>query len=125
VLRAHGSAHDTILASDRADANRAALSTLVQLAWQDLDQATDYLLAIPRRAVSIRLFCALPLLFAHATLRDLTRIPGALPGRGVVKISRGEVKSLTALSALGVFSNRWLAGLVARTRTKPIALLSS
>jgi len=29
-------------------------------------------LLIPRRAVSIRLFCVLPLLFAYATLRDLT-----------------------------------------------------
>jgi farnesyl-diphosphate farnesyltransferase len=124
VLRAHGSAHDTILASDRADANHAALATLVQLAWRDLDQATDYLLAIPRRAAPIRLFCALPLLFAYATLRDLTRTPGALPGKGVVKISRSEVKSLTALSVLGVFSNRWLAGLVARTRTKPVLLSS-
>jgi farnesyl-diphosphate farnesyltransferase len=121
LLRAHGSAHETVLASDRSDANRAALSTLVQLAWDDLDQATQYLLAIPRRAIAIRLFCALPLLFAYATLRDLTRKPGALAGKGVVKISRSEVKSLTALSMVGVFSNRWMARLVARTRTKPVA----
>jgi farnesyl-diphosphate farnesyltransferase len=122
LLRAHGSAHDTVLATDRSDANRAALATLVQIAWQDLEQATQYLLAVPRRAVSIRLFCALPLLFAYATLRDLTRKPGALAGKGVVKISRSEVKSLTALSMLGVFSNRWLARLVDRTRTKPVAV---
>jgi farnesyl-diphosphate farnesyltransferase len=119
VLLEHGSAHDTVLASDRADATRAALSTLVHLAWQDLEEATKYLLAIPRRAVSIRLFCALPLLFAYATLRDLTRTPGALAGKSVVKISRAEVKLLTALSMLGIFSNRWLARLVARTRARP------
>lgn len=119
LLREHGSAHDTVLASDRADANRAALATMVQLAWRDLEQATEYLLAIPRRAVSVRLFCALPLLFAYATLRDLTRTPGALSGRAVVKISRAEVKSLTVLSILGVFSNRWLASLVHRTRSRP------
>jgi farnesyl-diphosphate farnesyltransferase len=122
VLREHGSAHDTVLAADRAAANHAALATLVQLAWQDLEQATEYLLAIPRRAVSIRLFCALPLLFAYATLRDLTETPGALAGQRVVKISRAEVKSLTALSMLGVFSNRWLSRLVERTRTKPVVV---
>jgi farnesyl-diphosphate farnesyltransferase len=120
LLRAHGSAHDTILAANRAEQNREALGTLVQLAWHDLDQATAYLLSIPRRAVSIRLFCALPLLFAYATLRDYTRDPGALDRRDVVKISRSEVKSLTLLSVIGVFSNRLLARLVERTRTKPV-----
>jgi farnesyl-diphosphate farnesyltransferase len=122
VLREYGSAHETVLAADRADANRAALTTLVHLAWHDLEQATEYLLAIPRRAVSIRLSCALPLLFAYATLRDLMRTPGALAGKGVVKISRAEVKALTVLSMLGIFSNRWLARLVDRTRSRPVSV---
>ena len=122
LLQAHGNAHATILADDRLQQTRAALTTLVQLAWQDLDDATAYLLAIPRRAVSIRLFCALPLLFAYATLRDLTRTPGALARREVVKISRSEVKSLTVLSVLGVLSNRAMARLVERARTKPLIL---
>lgn len=121
LLREHGSAHATILAADRAEENRAALATLVQLAWHDLDQATEYLLAIPRRAVSIRLFCALPLLFAYATLRDLTRSPDALEQRVVVKISRSEVKSLTVRSMLGVMSNRAMARLVERVKTRPAA----
>lgn len=116
LLVAHSSGHETILAPHRAPETNQALVTLVQLAWRDLDDATAYLLAIPRRAVAIRLFCALPLLFAYATLRDLTRHPDALLRREVVKISRGEVKSLMLLSAIGVFSNRWLARLVERTR---------
>jgi farnesyl-diphosphate farnesyltransferase len=119
LLREHGSAHATILSADRADANRDALSALVALAWHDLEQATAYLLMIPRRAISIRLFCALPLLFAYATLRDLTRTPDALARRVVVKISRAEVKSITALSFLSVASNRALTWLVARTRSRP------
>jgi len=119
LLVAHGSAHATILAPNRDDENRAALATLVQLAWHDLDQATAYLLAIPRRAVSIRLFCALPLLFAYATLRDLTRTPDALARRAVVKISRAEVKSLTLLSICGVLSNRAMARLIERVKTRP------
>jgi farnesyl-diphosphate farnesyltransferase len=122
LLREHGNAHATILADDRVQQTREALATLIQLAWQDLDDATAYLLAIPRRAVSIRLFCALPLLFAYATLRDLTRTPDALARREVVKISRSEVKSLTLLSVLGVLSNRAMARLVERARTKPLVL---
>ena len=102
--------------------NHAALGALVQLAWHDLDQATAYLLSIPRRALSIRLFCALPLLFAYATLRDLTRTPGAIARREVVKISRGEVKSITLLSVLGVWSNRLMSRLVSRTRAKALRL---
>jgi farnesyl-diphosphate farnesyltransferase len=120
LLRAHGSAHATILASERSAQNHAALGALIQLAWHDLDQATSYLLAIPRRAVSIRLFCALPLLFAYATLRDLTRTPGAIARRHVIKISRAEVKSITVLSMLGVLSNRVMGWLVSRTRSKPL-----
>ncbi len=123
LLREHGSSHATILEGGRAPENRAALATLVQLAWADLESAKAYLLMIPRRAVAIRLFCALPLLFAYATLRDLTRSPSALVRREVVKISRAEVKSLTMLSFLGVWSNRALAWLAERARTKPLVLL--
>jgi farnesyl-diphosphate farnesyltransferase len=120
LLREVGSTHAMILSADRVEQNRAALGQLVQLAWRDLDQATAYLLDIPRRAPSIRLFCALPLLFAHATLRDLTRTPGALARREVVKISRAEVKAITLLSRLLVYSNGLLGWLVARTRAKPV-----
>ena len=122
LLRAHGSEHATILAPDRARQNGAALAAMTQLAWHDLEQAKQYLLAVPRRAVSIRLFCALPLLFAYATLRDLARSADAPGRREVVKISRSEVKSLTVLSVIGVLSNRAMARLVERAKTKPLVL---
>ncbi|HEX4352859.1 MAG TPA: phytoene/squalene synthase family protein [Polyangiales bacterium] len=122
LLRQHGSAHATILSADRTNENHAALGALVQLAWHDLDQAKRYLLSIPRRAFSIRLFCALPLLFAYATLRDLTRTPGAIARRDVVKISRAEVKSITLLSMMGVWSNVLMSALVTRTRLKKVRI---
>ena len=119
LLRAHGSSHATILAPERLLGTREALATLVQLAWHDLEGARSYLLLIPRRAVPIRLFCVLPLLFAYATLRDLTRTPQALAHREVVKISRREVKSLTLIGFLVILSNRGLGWLADRAMTGP------
>ena len=106
LLRAHGSGH--------------ALATLVQLAWHDLEGARSYLLLIPRRAVPIRLFCVLPLLFAYATLRDLT--PQALARGEVVKISRREVKSLTLIGFLVILSNRGLGWLADRAMRRPFVV---
>ncbi len=122
LLRRHGSSHATILSPDGLIGTREALATLVQLAWKDLDSARSYLLLIPRRAVTIRLFCLLPLLFAYATLRDLTRTPQALARREVVKISRREVKSLTLLGMVMILSNRGLAWLASRASRRPLVL---
>jgi len=122
LLREHGSSHATILAPERLRQTREALATMVQLAWHDLEGARSYLLLIPRRAVSIRLFCVLPLLFAYATLRDLTRTPQALARREVVKISRAEVKSLTLFGFLVILSNRGLAWLADRAMRRPFVV---
>ncbi|OYV74389.1 MAG: farnesyl-diphosphate farnesyltransferase [Gemmatimonadetes bacterium 21-71-4] len=123
LLAAYGSSHAEILAAERAEATRAALTALVTLAWEDLEHAKDYLLLIPRRAVAIRLFCALPLLFAYATLREITRSPAALARREVVKISRAEVKWLIAWSVAGILSNRMLDRLAERARRRPVTLV--
>ncbi len=122
LLRLHGSSHATILHADRLLGTRLALATLVQLAWHDLEGARSYLLLIPRRAVPIRLFCVLPLLFAYATLRDLTRTPTALARREVVKISRREVKSLTLIGFLVILSNRGLGWLADRAMRRPFVV---
>ncbi len=122
LLRQHGSSHATILAPERLRGTRDALATLVNLAWQDLEGARAYLLLIPRRAVPIRLFCVLPLLFAYATLRDLTGTPHALARRDVVKISRREVKALTLFGVLVIMSNRGLGWLADRAMRRPFVL---
>jgi farnesyl-diphosphate farnesyltransferase len=122
LLREHGSSHAEILHDDRVRGTRAALATLVHLAQHDLEGARSYLLLIPRRAVAIRLFCVLPLLFAYATLRDLTHRPHALAQRQVVKISRREVKSLTAMGFLVIMSNRGLAWLADRAMRRPFIM---
>jgi farnesyl-diphosphate farnesyltransferase len=118
-LAEHGSGHQTLLAATHLEQNRAAVTTFIQLAWRDLDDALEYLLLIPRRAVAIRAFCVLPLLFAYATLRDLTRSQAMLTDGGTVKISRREVKSLMVAGLVALVSNRALRALVERVKERP------
>ena len=118
-LRAHGSSHRLLLDPAHVAQNHAAISELIQLAWRDLDAALDYFTTIPRRALGVRAFCLLPLLFAYATLRELTRSDAMLRPGGTVKITRREVRTLMAVGLLLVPSNaavRWLVGRV-RKRT--------
>lgn len=123
-LKAHGSGHATILSPAHVQANHAALKDLVKLAWADLELALRYLLTVPRLAWSIRVFCVWPLLFAFATLRDLTRSTAMLQRGGVVKISRAEVKRLLVVAPLLVWSNgavQWLVAHTKRRATVPAA----
>ena len=115
-LRRHGSSHATLLAPEFLRENHAAVRELVELAWRDLDEARAYLLQLPRRAVSIRLFCALPLLFAYATLRELTGTTAMLSPGGAPKITRHEVKRLLAGGTLAAASNTGLDWLVEQAR---------
>lgn len=119
LLRELGGSHATLLSPDRRRATRGALTTLARLAWHDLETARGYLLLLPRRAVAVRLFCLLPLLFAYATLRDLSLATQQAAQRGTVKISRREVRALTVAGALSVLSNRALAWLADRTMQRP------
>ncbi len=122
LLQAQGSSQSHILAPELLLKNRAALAQLIQLAWHDLDEARNYLLLIPRRAVSIRLFCILPLLLAYATLRDLVQSTAMLKPGGSVKISRREVKSLLMTGAMLVMSNVGVRWLVARVQRRAFEL---
>jgi farnesyl-diphosphate farnesyltransferase len=121
ALRAQGSSHATILAADLRQANHAVIRQMVEGAWTNLAHALEYLLLIPRRAVSIRVFCALPLLFAYATLRELTRSTAMLTPGGTVKITRREVKALLVAGPLAVLSNRATRWLVRRVTARAFA----
>ena len=122
LLRAHGSSQSRILAPELIAKNREALTQLIQLAWHDLEEARMYLLLIPRRAISIRLFCILPLLLAYATLRDLVQSTAMLKPGGSVKISRREVKSLLMTGSMLVMSNTGVRWLVERVRRRAFVL---
>jgi farnesyl-diphosphate farnesyltransferase len=64
----------------------------------------------------------LPLLLAHATLRDLVQSTAMLEPGGSVKISRREVKSLLMTASMLVMSNVGVRWLVERVRKKAFEL---
>lgn len=119
MLRAHGSSHATILDPAHETANHAAIATLITLAWKNLDDARDYLLHVPRRALVVRLFCILPLLYAYATLRELTNSRAMLKPGGNVKISRREVRALMIAGMAAAPTNSGVSWLVSHVRRRP------
>ncbi|MEA3245577.1 MAG: squalene/phytoene synthase family protein [Gemmatimonadota bacterium] len=119
ALAEHGSGHDTLLSAAHLEGNQAAVAGFIDLAWADLDEALEYLYRVPRRAVAIRAFCVLPLLYAYATLRDLASSRAMLRAGGSVKISRAEVRWLMMAGLACLCSNRALAALVRRVRLRP------
>ncbi len=123
-LAEQGSGHQTLLDAAHLEKNHAAVASFIQLAWSDLDDALEYLLLIPRRAVAIRAFCVLPLLFAYATLRDLSSSRAMLHQGGSVKITRAEVRSLTVAGLLALCSNSALRSLVGRVRVRRFAVFA-
>jgi farnesyl-diphosphate farnesyltransferase len=124
-LVAQGSGHDTLLSPEHLEHNHKAVLRFIDLARTDLDQALEYILLIPRRAFRIRAFCVLPLLFAYATLRDLSGSRAMLTKGGQVKISRREVKALMIVGVLSLVSNSALRRLVRRVKARPFTLAPS
>jgi farnesyl-diphosphate farnesyltransferase len=122
-LRAQGSGHETLLSPAHLERNHRAVLRFIELARTDLDEALEYILLIPRRAVAIRAFCVLPLLFAYATLRDLAGSRAMLTRGGQVKISRREVKVLMVVGVLSLVSNAALRRLVRRVKQRPFTLV--
>ena len=121
-LAAQGSGHETLLSPSHLEKNHKAVARFIELARADLDDALEYILMIPRRSFAVRAFCVLPLLFAYATLRDLSRSRAMLTPGGAVKISRREVRSLMIAGVATILSNRALRRLVARVRQRPFTL---
>ncbi|MHB1297537.1 MAG: phytoene/squalene synthase family protein [Gemmatimonadaceae bacterium] len=122
-LAAVGSGHETLLSPHHVESNHKAVAHFIDLARRDLDDALEYTLMIPRRAIAIRAFCVLPLLFAYATLRDLAGSRAMLTVGGTVKISRREVRSLMVFGLLALLSNGALRRLVRRVERRPFTLV--
>jgi farnesyl-diphosphate farnesyltransferase len=94
---------------------RPILVSWMQTALGHFDAAEEYLLAVPRRSVRLRLACLWPLLLGLATLARVARGGTWLDPDTTVKVSRGWVYRMMALSLPAVCSNsllrRWIRSL--------------
>jgi farnesyl-diphosphate farnesyltransferase len=79
---------------------RPVLTKLVAVALEHLDQGWLYAMAIPRREVRLRLACMWPILFAGGTLRLVSTSPELLNPSVTLKISKGQVYRIMALTTL-------------------------
>ena len=119
-LRSQGSSHGKILDPTHLKHNQIVVRDMINLAREDFDKAMQYYCSLPRSALSIKRFCVLPLLFAIATLRELSNSSAMLQSGGRVKIRRKEVKLFVILSPFIIWSNRTVRWLANRTRKKPL-----
>ena len=80
------------------------LSELVGITRRHLADALRFVLILPRREAGIRRFCLWPLGMAVLTLRRIHATP-AFRSRQDVKISRRNVRAVTAVTSLLARSN--------------------
>ncbi|GJL56506.1 MAG: farnesyl-diphosphate farnesyltransferase [Nitrospirales bacterium] len=79
---------------------RPILRQLIVRALDHLDQGWSYTMAIPRLEVRLRLACMWPLLIGLRTLQQLSTSPHILDPAMSVKVSRGEVYRIMAMTTL-------------------------
>src|SRR5207249_10527403 len=84
----------------RSSILRPLLRKLVTTALDHLDQGWLYTMAIPRREVRLRLACMWPILFAGATLQLVSTSSDLLDPTVTLKISKGQVYRIMALTTL-------------------------
>ena len=86
---------DTLLHNPTDPRGRKVVAGLAELTLGWLDEALEYTLAIPAGEGDIRMFCALPLVFAVRTLARALRTTDVFSER-VLKIGRDEVGAITS-----------------------------
>lgn len=119
-LDRHGLSVAMLMDGDNSTAARPLLEEGIALALGHFEAAAEYVTAIPRRCIRLRLAALWPLLIGLGTLERLRNTPRWLDVRQVVKVERRWVYRMMALSLLCVMSNglirRWAAALAGRAK---------
>lgn len=89
-----------LLNKDNRNRIQPILHKLIEMARDHLDQGWMYTLAIPRRELRLRLACMWPILFAGQTLRRVAGSADLLDPSINVKIPKGQVYRIMALTTL-------------------------
>ena len=105
-----------LLDSANSDAVRPILSAGIDIAMGHVDAAEEYLLAIPRRCLRLRLAALWPLLLAVGTLAELARSEAWLDPDRVTRVRRSRVYVMIALSLLVGRSNMAVRAWLKRAR---------
>jgi farnesyl-diphosphate farnesyltransferase len=115
-LAAAGLAPEDLLDPGNEGRARPVLVPWLKTGLGHFDAAEEYLLAVPRRSVRLRLACLWPLLLGLATLARLARGGKWLDPDTTVKVTRGWVYRMMALSLPAVASNHLLRWWIKRLR---------
>ena len=122
-LAAMGLAPEDLLDPSNGPAARPLLVAWLRTALQYYTSAEQYLLAIPRRCLRIRMAVLWPILIGLATLAKLANNDQWLDPDYSSRVSRGWVYRTMALSWPSVHSNLIVSGWISRLRGKVEAAL--
>jgi len=117
MMQKHGLNFDNILAPEKQQEGRGLVMDMIALILPYMDKAIEYTLLIPTTESDIRLFCALPVLFALRTLRLAKEHPESVLTAEPLKIKRKEVKELHLEADRCIMENDRLARLFSRERS--------
>jgi farnesyl-diphosphate farnesyltransferase len=118
VMSRHGVSEETLLKPENVEASLAVMEEMVDEHWGYLETALRYLTLLPMSAFRLRIFCAIPLFMAVATVRRCEGNPAVFLGPRPVKIPRRQARAILVRSlSLGTCNNylqswyrRWQKG---------------
>lgn len=96
----------SLFATGHTEASHRVFAALIAKARRHLEDALHYSTTLPATQYRVRLFCLTSLFFAVRTLRLAASDDGRLAEGGTVKISRGEVYRILAITVVVAPSNR-------------------
>jgi len=102
---------------------RSVLVDCISIALGHFCAAKEYLVAIPRRCVRLRLATAWPMLIGLETLAVLARNPHWLEPERPSKVTRRWVYLMVGISILGIGSNSFMSAWIGRLKSKVDRLL--
>jgi len=122
VMARHGVTAETILKPENVESSLAVMEEMVDEHWRYLETALRYLTMLPMSQFRVRIFCAIPLFMAVATVRRCEGNPAVFIGPKPVKIPRRQARAILVRSlSLGSCNNylqswyrRWQRGAVDR-----------
>jgi farnesyl-diphosphate farnesyltransferase len=122
VMARHGLTAGTILKPENVAASLAVMDDLVDEHWGYLETALGYLMMLPMSQLRLRIFCAIPLFMAVATVRRCEGNAAVFLGPRPVKIPRRQARAILVRSlSLGACNNylqswyrRWQTGILDR-----------